>query len=467
VIWDGERWWRDLDDKLISKAYSRVEQRQTKYGANLPRGDKAQIAKSESWRKWGIRSGNVPVVKNALTMAKGLDVGDSPVALSGKEFDANPMLLGCANGILDLRYPDRGVRPPAKEDYVTYNTKVPYIPWDTDMAHEAGLLDAYNLWTEYLEIFQPDPEMRLFVQKVLGHLLVGENPEKLIIFVYGEHDTGKSTLLGGLSGALGDYYGTIDINLFRNKELNPQLIRAVPLRVTGMSEVDAGRMDASTMKRLTGNDKVVAEAKYSNDIFEGRPQFTTLIACNNEPEIQHADEALRERVLILPFDQTIPRQKRDYGAQTEIERSSGVAVLAWLVEGWKLYCAQGLRRSTWPAEVKRLCGEVVSNFNATQQFIAECLEKWPEGKEGLRAQKRAADKAKSIGRLAPAVADWEMEWTPTTRNVYELYTRWCNANGVTPVSKPNLGKELALGKPQTRNVEGKNARCYVGVRFRA
>jgi P4 family phage/plasmid primase-like protien len=466
VLWDGERWYRDLDDKLVGKAYSRVERLQTKFAAELPRGDDTQIRKAEAWRKWGVKSGNVPVIKNALTIAKGLDVGDKPVALSGREFDANPMLLGCANGILDLAYPDRGVRAPRKEDYVTYNTRVPYIPWDTDMAHETGLIEQYNLWLEYLKIFQPDPEMRKFVQKVLGHLLVGENPEKLIIFVYGEHDTGKSTLLGGLSGALGDYYGTIDINLFRNKELNPQLIRAVPLRVTGMSEVDAGRMDASTMKRLTGNDKVVAEAKYSNDIFEGRPQFTTLIACNNEPEIQHSDEALRERVLILPFDTTISRSLRRYDKQTEIERHSGVATLAWLVEGWKLYCAEGLLRRDWPAEVKRLCGEVVSHFNATQTFISECLDKWPATKEGVRAQKRALDKAAGRGKPAAGAAEWEAEWTPPAAVVYELYTRWCNTNGVPAVSHPDLSKEIALGKPQVKNVEGKSVRCYVGVRIK-
>jgi P4 family phage/plasmid primase-like protien len=467
VLWDGERWWRDLDDKLVGKAYSRVEQLQTKFAAELPRGDDTQIRKAEAWRKWGVRSGNVPVIKNALTIAKGLDVGDIPVALSGKEFDSNPMLLGCANGILDLTCSDLGVRPPQKQDYVTYNTKVPYIPWDTDAAHQSGLLEQYKLWTEYLEIFQPDPEMRLFVQKVLGHLLVGENPEKLIIFVYGEHDTGKSTLLGGLSGALGDYYGTIDINLFRNKELNPQLIRAVPLRVTGMSEVDAGRMDASTMKRLTGNDKVVAEAKYSNDIFEGRPQFTTLIACNNEPEIQHSDEALRERVLILPFETIISRSMRQYEKQTEIERHSGIAVLAWLVEGWKLYCEQGLQRKDWPSEVKRLCGEVVSHFNATQTFIAECLEKYRDTKDGGRAYGRAKQRAANRGKPMPGPTDWDKEWTPRAGAVYERYTRWCSANGIgSPVSSQQLGKDIGMGRTQQRNMDGDTSKVYVGVRFR-
>jgi len=120
------------------------------------------------------------------------------------------------------------------------------------------------------------------VQKVLGHLIVGENPEKLIVFMYGPHDTGKSTMLGGILGALGDYYGAVDINLFKPKDLNPGLIRACPLRVVGMSEVDAGTMDGPTVKRITGNDMVSAEAKYSNVIFQGRSYIVLKDLANNQ-----------------------------------------------------------------------------------------------------------------------------------------------------------------------------------------
>jgi phage/plasmid-associated DNA primase len=226
-------------------------------------------------------------------------------------------------------------------------------------------------------------------------------------------------------------------------------------------------MDASTMKRLTGNDKVVAEAKYSNDIFEGRPQFTTLIACNNEPEIQHSDEALRERVMILPFDVTIPGNLREYDKQTDIERHSGIAVLAWLVEGWKLYCAEGLKRSSWPARVKFLCGEVTSNFNATQTFIAECLERYTDSKEGGRAAGRAKSRAGVRGRPMAGPADWDKEWTPRLGAIYERYTRWCSVNGVnSPVTAQQLRKDIGLGRTQQRNLDGKTTKVIVGVRFK-
>jgi P4 family phage/plasmid primase-like protien len=463
IMWAGERWHRDIDEKLAARAFSVVEKRQKQYAMMQPRGSKAEISRAESWRRWALRSGNAVQIKNALHVAKSLYHEDNSVALSGKQFDCDPHLLGCENGILVLD-DEPVLRPAKKEDYVTYNTHVPYVPWDTEAAYESDLLEGYKLWQEYLDTFLPDIKLRTFIQKVLGHLIVGENPEKMILFVYGPHDTGKSTMLGGISSALGDYYGTIDINLFKNKDLNPQLIRAVPLRVTGMSEIDAGHMDANTIKRLTGNDKVTAEAKFSNEIFEGRPQFTTIIACNHEPDIRNADEALQERILVLPFEYQITSARRQYSRQVDIERYSGPAALSWLVEGWKMYCREGLNRQDWPVEVKRLCGSIVGHLNATQAFIQECIDK--TSTETLQARQRAFDRARKKRRTIPTVSDWEPEWTPTTAHVYELYMRWCAANGEKQISLHEMTKELGVGNPQVRNINGKSMRCYIGFRIK-
>lgn len=465
ILWDGSRWHRDFEDKLIGLAYGRVEQRQRLFAARLPRGDDNAIRKAEAWRKWALKSGNAPVIANATKLAKGGYVGDKPVALSGNEFDSDPTLLGCANGILELTT-DPDVRAPRKEDYVTYNTGVDYVPWRTLVNGEGDHFDGYELWTEYLDKFLPDKSLQKFIQKTLGHLLIGGNPEKVIVFLFGQHDTGKSTMLGAIAGALGDYYGTIDLKLFKQVDLNPGLIRAVPLRVTAMSEVDAGVMDAATIKRLTGNDRVTAEAKYSNEIFEGTPQFTTVIACNNPPSIKNADEALQERLLVLPFLHSLERGERKYERQKQIETHSGIAVLSWLVEGWKLYAVDGLKRTAWPNIVKKHNREFGSNLNATQMFIKAAIEKARDCEDGRYALERAKKRGKAKGRAIPGMVDYDILWTPRVSAVYELYLRWCNANGVQPVTNIELTKDMGLGTPGVRKVEGKAARCYIGARLR-
>lgn len=467
VVWDGERWHRDIDGRFVGLAYRRVRANQESYAKQLiaegkENDDKSMIARGKAWFTWSRRSGNVGPIESALTSAIRLYVEEEPVAVKATIFDQRVDLLGCKNGVLELT-DDPDVRPPRKDDYVTFNTGVEYVPWRSLANAEGETFEGWQMWLEYLDVFLPDKALQRYVQKVMGHLIIGENPEKRIVFLYGPHDTGKSTMIGAVAGALGDYYGTVDIALFKPKDLNPGLIRACPLRVTGMSEVDAGTMDASTVKRLTGNDKVMAEAKYSNEIFEGRPQFTTVIAANNPPNIRHADEALNERLLVLPFMRSIERTHRRYERQTQIEQHSGVAVLSWLVEGWKMYCAEGLDNA--PAVVRKMQRDMVSGLNATQTFISEQLVKAIDTEDGRRALERAKRKADLKHRVM-VPADLDLAWTPTVARVYELYVRWCNANGVDPVSRVELTKDIGLGKPFVRKVNQKAARCYYGARIK-
>lgn len=467
VIWDGTRWHRDKADRLGALAYRRVRERQESVAWDLMRegelqDDKGLKAAGKSWLAWSKRSGNVAPINAALESASRQYVDNEPVAVPANIFDSRVELLGCANGVLELtREPD--IRPPRKEDYVTFNTHTEYIPWRSLANAEGEVLEGWILWNEYLDTFLPDKDLQRYIQKVMGHLMIGENPEKRIVFLYGPHDTGKSTMLGAIKGALGDYYGTIDAALLKPRDLNPGLIRAVPLRVTGMSEADAATMDAATVKRLTGNDAVTAEAKYSNEIFEGQPQFTIVIAANNPPNIRHADEALEERILVLPFSKTIDRASRRYDRQTDIAQHSNVAVLSWLVEGWRMYANEGLGKQ--PNAIRKLQRDMVSGLNATQTFISEHLLKAKDSEEGRRALQRAEAKAKSKKR-AMVPADLEAEWTPTVARVYEIYQRWCNSNGVDAVSRVELTKDIGLGKPFVRKINGKAARCYYGAKIK-
>lgn len=482
VIWDGSQWNYDKSEEMSGLAYRRVAQAQRDYGlAAIMEGrqndDKEQIAHGKSWLNWGKRSGNIQPITNALISARrlyvdvpggiahGQECGLEQVSMSAKVFDSKPDLLGCANGVLELT-DDPELRPARKEDYVTFNTGTPYVPWRELANAEGDTLEGWSLWNEYLDMFLPDKDLQRYIQKVMGHLIIGANPEKRLVFLYGPHDTGKSTMLGAIEGALGDYYGTVDISLMKQKDLNPGLIRAVPLRVAGMSEVDAGSMDASTVKRLTGNDMISAEAKYSNEIFTGRPMFTVVIAANNPPTIQNADEALEERILVLPFLKTIERAARNYSRQEDISKHSNVAVLSWLVEGWRMYANEGL--GDYPAAVKKLQLEMVAGLNTTQAFIAEMLEKANNSKDGMDAMRQAKGKARARNKTGkPTASDWPEAWCPPAAHLYEVYRRWCNANGVDPVSHPILTKELGLGPTvNRRHGGGKAVKCYIGVRLR-
>lgn len=482
IIWlppDGSevagRWYADHGNRYAALAYQRVRLRQESYARaclleSAQDGNNSILKKkANAWTAWSRRSGDLDPIRKALESSQRLYIDDShPVTLTGNEFDANTKLMGCANGVLELGE-DPELRAPRREDFVTFNTNVPYVPWRSLANSDDDNLDGYHLWVEYLNTFLPKHDIRHFVQKVMGHLLLGGNPEKLLIFLYGPHDSGKSTMISAIASALGDYYGTVNMDIFRSgTRFNPQLVQSVPLRVTAMSEVDAGVMDAATIKRLTGNDQVTVEMKFSNEKFVGRPQFTTIIACNNPPDINHADEALRERILALPFSTTINRSKRKSERQTQIERYSGIAVLSWLVEGLRLYCVEGIKQNVWPDRVKALHGEVISAFNPVQDFFEQVIEYARDSDEGLRDINDALRRAQAKGRDEAIAGDWKAEWRVVASDLYEIYTRWCVACGIQhPLTMPAFTKELGVGRPSVVKIEKKTVRCYSGVRIKS
>jgi phage/plasmid-associated DNA primase len=54
---------------------------------------------------------------------------------------------------------------------------------------------AQDKWDEYLDTFLPDVEERKVAQIALGHCLPGGNPEKIVIILMGDPNTGKSTMV--------------------------------------------------------------------------------------------------------------------------------------------------------------------------------------------------------------------------------------------------------------------------------
>jgi putative DNA primase/helicase len=60
---------------------------------------------------------------------------------------------------------------------------------------------------------------------------------------------------------------------------------------------------------LTGGDTVRARFLYQ-DGFEFRPQFKLWLAANAAPKMKHDDTAMWRRILRIPFEHVIPKDKR-------------------------------------------------------------------------------------------------------------------------------------------------------------
>ena len=96
-------------------------------------------------------------IAGALTLAS----TEAELAVSPDDLDADPYLLNCANGTLDLRTMTLRDHDPA--DLLT---KVTRAAWHPDAASEE--------WDAFLARVQPDEEMRGYLARLTGHGLEGQ-----------------------------------------------------------------------------------------------------------------------------------------------------------------------------------------------------------------------------------------------------------------------------------------------------
>lgn len=271
--------------------------------------------------KWAMQSESVGRLSAIETLAR----RDSRIRADTGQFDADPHLLACRNGIVDLR--DGSLRPFTRDDLVTKNTNVVYDP-DALMPE----------WDQFMkESCQGDVELMTYMQRAAGYTLTGNTDHECFFIISGPPASGKSTFLDGLHSATGGYATTTqsDTFMYRRGVQTPkdELARMAGMRLVSVSEIRQGDgFHESLIKQLTGGDKVTARFLYQ-DGFEFTPQMKIWFATNHDPDAR--DEAMWRRLKKVSFDHVIPKEQRNPHLKTMVRdpEIGGRAILAWAVRG--------------------------------------------------------------------------------------------------------------------------------------
>ncbi|MCC7172163.1 MAG: hypothetical protein IT459_17085 [Planctomycetes bacterium] len=387
--WDGKRWRLDclgramsLGKKVARSIYREAEQAK-------------DSGVADAIAKWATSSEKVERRKAMIELAKS-EVG---IPILPEEFDSDPWLLNCRNGTLDLR--TLQLRPHRREDYITKLTRVDYNPKAT-----------CPNWLSFLERILPDREVRDFVQQVFGWTVVGEQREQYIVFLVGEGANGKSTLLTAIQNTIGGDYAiqaAPEVLLTRRDRGHPtELADLFGVRIAVCTEVGEGRtLDEALVKRLTGGDKVRAR-RMREDFWEFDPTHHLFVAANHRPIIHGTDHAIWRRIIVVPFDVTIPEAEQDLKLP-QILKSERAGILTWIVEGCRLWQENG--RLNPPKQVLLAVEDYRQEMDILGQFIAErCV-------------------------VSAHAKVWSM-------HIYEAFTAWLALRGEPPISHRDFSARM-------------------------
>lgn len=320
-------------------------------------------------------------------------------AATVRDLDADPYLLNCANGTLDLR--TRTVRPHDPRDRLTKVTRGAYNP-DADT----------SVWDGFLASVLPDEAERDYLRRVIGQSVYGRVREHLFPVLIGAGANGKGTAYGAITNAMGDYAAVINPELLMVRERGgiggPEMMTLLGARLVIGSETEEGRkLDEATMKRLTGGDELTARRLYREPV-SWQPSHQLVYVTNALPKVKGNDPAVWRRIRVVPFDVVVPPEDRDPTLPERLALHAD-AVLSWVIAGHFDYEDNGGMRE--PASVVRATGDYRADSDAVARFVAEECETGPHVHV-------------------------------TTRELYGAWQRWAVSDGAEPMSERAFAKEL-------------------------
>lgn len=328
--WTGVRWEQTGSTVLQDLAK----------GTALSIFDEAAATTDPEYRaalmKWAKASGGGRAIAAMVTLTKTVT---GPIAVAADRLDADPMLLGVENGVVDLRA-GRG-RPAERTDLITKSCRAPFDP-----------AAVCPLWEAFLaRIFADDAEVITYIQRAAGYSLTGKTGERVIFIGHGSGTNGKTTFLEVLAHILGTYAMSTPVEtLMARKDpgIPNDLARIKSARFVSATETERGsKLAEARIKAVTGGDRMTARFLHQ-EFFDFVPQCKLWFATNHRPEIASGGKAIWKRVRLLPFEVEIPEDEIDPDLKAKL-LAEAPGILAWMVRGCLDWQARGLKE---PASIR-------------------------------------------------------------------------------------------------------------------
>ncbi len=416
IVWDGKRW--QIDDSNVAKIKG-IETSKTIFNEAAEATSKEKIREIGSWALISASRGKIEAM---LDLAKGY------LAISPTDLDQDVWLLNCQNGTLDLR--SGNLQDHCKEDFIT---KI----LDVDYDEEATA----PVWKSFIQkIFDQDQELIRFIQKAAGYTLTATIKEQIWFLLYGTGQNGKSTFINALLFVLGSYGITAKFDTFqvqRSEGVRNDLADMKGCRIVAAIEAKQGkRLDETVLKQLTGEDKIRARHLYA-EFEEFTPTHKLWLIANHKPTVHETTKAFWRRVRLIPFLVTIPDSEVDKDLNQKLE-SEKEGILAWLVEGCRLWQKEGLNP---PVKVLEATAEYREEMDILAGFLDDLCE---------------------------LTFDWNDRVQSAT--LYEHYVIWCKGQRekegeeVVPINRKLFGMKLTERGLKREKTGGNH--YWLGLKFK-
>ena len=413
--WDTENAEAAIDRAIVATLIARIEE------ASRPENFETHD---------GLRKFCTPN-KSRVMNAKGMLT--SIVATTPAAFDAEPDMLNCRNGVLDLRSGALVAHDPSQR--FMHCTSVDYRPNANQDVWQSWLKDAVG------------NDAADWLQLAVGYSITGHTSEEVLFYLYGAPRSGKGTFTETLLALLGSPLAKeITFATFTAQRVgdtqNFDLAPLKPCRLVAASESNTyERFNEAKVKAITGGNQIYCAFKHKTH-FGYRPQFKVWLSSNQPANADPDDDAVWGRLRMIEFPHSHLGAEDKRLKQRMRSRAVLEGVLAWAVAGAMRWYALGSAGLSEPASSVALKAQQRGDLDNVGAWLEECTT------QGIHA--------------------------PASR-LYQSYEQWCKAIGTEPKRQKAFGVSLIRKgfKPDRAMVEmtiadgtvRKQVRVFTGLKL--
>jgi putative DNA primase/helicase len=376
-------------------------------------------------RKRGISITDNLVTGVMKMLGDELNISDDELIERGKQ---SKIYINLQNGLFNLK--TFRLEPHRPDLYSTIQMSFAYDP-KADCPNFRNFLKTSLILPDTR---QEDLSLIYLVLEAIGYSLTGTTDLKASFWLFGESNSGKSTLLKVIRALAGDFHGPLDLNNIASSRF--LLSSVVGKRVMTCTEADTDvRLPDGLYKALTGGgDEIQVDIK-NRDPIKIVVEAVFWWAMNNMPQTIDRTPAIFNRIHIIPFNR-------------EFQKNEQISGLDELLYG-ELPGIFNLVMSAYRRLRKRQ-KEESKDFTVCEQSVA--------AKEDYRLRNDTE------GLFVRECYEWSKDSFVKSNDLYLHYVDWCKERGFRPKSITNMAKEWMRLKLQ--RVERPTGTYWYGIKRR-
>lgn len=345
--------------------------------------------------------------------------------------------IALADGILDVETYLAG-KPDALKPHSFEYFFLNSLPYGFSDAAEKKC----ETWRRVLAENLPDPAYQNFLQEWFGLCCVQDTSFENFMLFPGEGGTGKTLICTVLRAVLGSAaVSSVPLEAFNSSRTFPlaETIGKLANIAEEIGEID--KAAEGLLKQYVSGSLIQVERKH-RDPFWLRPTARLTFATNVLPRFADRSNGVWRRMLILPFDQVVPAEKRDrrlIGVKFWEASGELPGILAWALEGLRRLRERG--RFEEPVECQNIREDYKRDSNPAGTFLLDHCNS-------------------------------DLTATTSATKLYRVYSAWVRDMGHHALSEPLFAREVRRLFPlcekqrnPTRQVDGTRIRLWRGLTF--